>query len=68
MAGCQPIKIYLSDSSNARFKALAQKYGITGSALGSLILIKFLQEKPEELQQLLVTIDPFELAEEQESV
>jgi len=63
MAGTQPIKIYLSDSSNARFKALAQKYGITASALGSLILIKFMQEKPEELQQLLVAIDPIELAE-----
>ena len=60
----QPIKIYLSESSSARFKALADKYGITRSALGSLVLIKFLQEKPEELKQLLLTIEPFELSEE----
>lgn len=60
----QPIKIYLSESSSARFKALADKYGITRSALGSLVLIKFLQEKPEELEQLLLTIEPFELSEE----
>jgi len=59
----QPIKIYLSESSSARFKALADKYGITRSALGSLVLIKFLQEKPEEFKQLLLAIDPFELVE-----
>ncbi len=63
MAGIQPIKVYLAASSNARFKALAQRYGVSASALGSLILIKFMQEKPEELQQLLVAIDPIELAE-----
>lgn len=60
----QPIKIYLSESSSARFKALADKYGITRSALGSLVLVKFLQERPEELEQLLLTIEPFELSEE----
>jgi hypothetical protein len=63
MAGIPPIKVYLSESSSYRFKALAKKYGVSASALGSLILIKFMQEKPEDLQQLLVTLEPFELSE-----
>jgi len=64
MEGIQPIKVYLAACSYTRLKLFAQRYGVSASALGSLILIKFMQEKPEDLQQLLLTIEPFELSEE----
>lgn len=62
MSKASYIKVYLSASTLDRFKSLAEKYGFTSSALGSLVVIKFMQDKPEDLKQFVLEIDPAELS------
>ncbi|MEN6327493.1 MAG: hypothetical protein ABFD18_14975 [Syntrophomonas sp.] len=63
MARSNYFRVHLTNKATDKFRAVADKYGISVSALGSYLVIKFLseQDKPDNLDDLIISIKPSDL-------
>lgn len=63
MAASNMIKFYLTRITRDKLQTVADKYGISASALCNYLVIKFLSEqnKPDNWDDLIINIKPVEL-------
>jgi hypothetical protein len=56
-------RVHLTNKAADKFRALAEHYGISVSALGAYLVLSFLsqQNKPDSLDDLIINIKPSEL-------
>lgn len=64
MANRSPwFRVHLTQKTRDKFQSVADKYGVSVSALGAYLVINFLsmQDKPDILDDLIINIKPSEL-------